>query len=392
MNFLIFITLISIIRYLISGLFTFSTFNDPKKRPFKITIMQSVLYSICLALFKIFVIDSPIITFISAIVIFGCLLLKNEIKIWKTMFTYSLFMACMLEYTHFIIFESVSSIWKYFEFPEAKYANYTSLLFFRAAVLLLYVLTILLIYKFDRINLKSVCKLANHIVFPIFFIIALGVIVFLKYHIKYTISNEFHGVLSVIFVSFIILTLTFIFSSKTFVEAIEDFYKKKINPAIEEAKLKKGMGYVGLIFESQKLNSQVKYFRHELYIIGMDTEDKKARQLVHCDVLVNQEEHPEQVNIISDIYSHTGEILGLQPKSVEMNISNLLKNHWSSRDPKILKAIEQNYHGPISEKNGAPTPKEFILYLVNKYREDHKVEINTEKINISFIKKYFIDT
>ena len=168
---MILITLISIIRYLISGLFTFSIFNDPKKCPFKITIMQSILYSICLALFKIFVIDYPIITLISAVIIFGCLLLKTEIKIWKTMFTYSLFMPCMLEYTHFIIFESVSSVWKYFEFPEAKYANYTSLLFFRAVVLVLYIITLLLIYKSNKINIKSVCKLANYIVFPIFFII-----------------------------------------------------------------------------------------------------------------------------------------------------------------------------------------------------------------------------
>lgn len=392
MNFLILVTLISIIRYLISGLFTFSTFNDPKKCPFRITIMQSVLYSICLTLFKIFVIDSPIITFVSAMVTFGCLLLKKDIKILKITFTYSLFMGCLLEYTHFLIFEIVSNIWQKLGIPDVTFDQSNEMLVSRTIILVLYTITLLLIYKSDKINIKSVCKLANYIVFPIFFIIALGVIVFLKYHIKYTISNEFHGVLSVIFVSFIILTLTFIFSSKTFVEAIEDFYKKKINPAIEEAKLKKGMGYVGLIFESEKLNSQVKYFRHELYMIGMDTEDKKARQLVHCDVLVNQEENPEQVNIISDIYSYTGEILGLQPKSVEMNISNLLKSHWSSRDPKILKAIEQNYHGPISEKNGAPTPKEFILYLVNKYREDHKVEINKEKINISFIKKYFIDT
>ena len=95
--------------------------------------------------------------------------------------------------------------------------------------------------------------------------------------------------------------------------------------------------------------------------------------------------------MISDIYFYTGEILGLQPKSVEMNIRNLLKNHWSSRDPKILKKIEQNYNGPVSEKNGAPTPREFLLYLVERYREDNKVIKNTEKIKCSFFKKCFLD-
>ena len=74
-----------------------------------------------------------------------------------------------------------------------------------------------------------------------------------------------------------------------------------------------------------------------------------------------------------------------------MNISNLLKNHWSSRNPEIIKKIEQNYHGPVSEKNGAPTPREFLLYLVEKYREDNKVIKNTEKIKFSFFKKCFLD-
>ena len=124
----------------------------------------------------------------------------------------------------------------------------------------------------------------------------------------------------------------------------------------------------------------------------MDTEDKKSRQLVHCNVLINQEENSEKVNMISGIYSYTGGILGLQPKSVEMNISNLLKNHWSSRDSRILNKIKQNYHGPISEENGASTPREFLLYLVKKYREDNPTDKSPEKIKCSFLKKYFVNT
>ena len=343
-------------------------FNNLKKYPFKTTAIQSILYAISLILFKIFVSDNPIIAFISVIIIFVCLFLKNKTEIWKITFTYSLFMTCVLEYVHFIIFEIVSILWKYFQFPEAKYGNYTSLLLFRITVLLLYALAILLIYKFDKINTKSIWKLSNYKIFTAFFITALGIVAYLKYHIKYTLSNEFHNILSVIFVSFIILTFVFIFSSKKFLEIIETFYKKKVNPAIEEAKLQKNRGYAGLIFVSRELNLQMKFFKNELHIIGIDIEDKKAKQLVYCNVLLNQEENPEKVNMISKIYFYTGEILGLKPKSVEMNISNLLKNHWSSYDPKILKKIKQNYHGTISEENGAPTPKEFLLYLVKKYR------------------------
>ena len=380
------------IRYLISGLFAFSIFNNSKKYPFKITSVQSILYTIFLIIFKIFVIDNPIITLISAIAISGCLFLKNTAETPKTMVTYSIFISCVMEYSHFSIFKIVSFIRLILGLPEAQYANYTSLLLFRAGALLLYTLVIALIYKFNRIDIKSVFKLSNYIIFPMFFTIALGLIVYLKYHIKYTVSNEFHDILSVIFVSFIILTLIFIFSSKTFLEVIETFYKKKINPAIEEAKLQKDMGYAGLIFESEKLISQMKYFQHELYMVGIDVEDKKAKQLVHCNVLVNQEKNSEKVNMISRIYSYTGEILGLQPKSVETNISNLLKNHWGSRDPKILNRIRQNYHGPISEENGAPTPREFLLYLTKKYRKDNPANKGSEKIKYSFFEKYFTNT
>ena len=390
MKFLILLTLISIIRYLISGSFAFSIFSNSKKYPFKVTGIQSILYTISLTVFKTFVIDNPIITLISAMAIFGCLFLKNKMETPKTMVTYSIFIVCMLEYTHFIIFEGVSNVWKYFEFSEAKYANYTSLLLFRVTVFLLYALIILLIYKFDRIDIKSVCKLSNYRIFRVFFIISLGVIVYLKYQIKYTISNKFHDILSIIFVSFIILTLIFTFSSKKFLEIIEAFHKRKINLAIEEAKQQKNTGYDGLVFELKELNSQMKYFQHELYIIGIDTEDKKAKQLVYCNVLINQEENPEKVNMISGIYFYTGEILGLQPKSVEMNISNLLKNHWSSRDPEILKKIEQNYHGPTSEENGVPTPREFMLYLAKKYRQDSSVNESTDKIKLSFFKKMLL--
>ncbi len=379
-----FLALISIIRYLISGLFTFSVFNNLKKYSFKITAMQSILYAVFLIMFKVLVIDKPIITFISSIVIFGCLLLGNKIKTWKTVFTYSLFMSCVLEYSHFSIFRIVSFIRIALRFPEAKYDNHTSLLIFRTIILLLYVLVILLIYKPSRIDIKSVCKLSNYRIFPAFFLIMLSIIVYLKYHIKYTLSNEFHDILSIIFLSLIVLTFIFIFSSKKFIEIIESLHKRKVNPAVEEAKLQKDRGYAGLTFESKELNSQMKFFQNELYIIGIDTEDKKAKQLVHCSVLINQEENPQKVNMISGIYFYTGEILGLQPKSVEMNISNLLKNHWNSRGAEILKKIGQNYHGPISEENGAPTPREFLLYLVKKYRECNKIVENAEKIKYSF--------
>lgn len=121
----------------------------------------------------------------------------------------------------------------------------------------------------------------------------------------------------------------------------------------------------------------MQYFKNELNIIGLDVGDNKVKQLMHCAILLNQEEKPDKINMTSGIYLYTGEILKLQPGSIETNIRNVLQNHWNSLDPKIFKKIEQNYHGPISKESGAPTPREFLLYLVKKYREDNPVSENT---------------
>ena len=101
-------------------------------------------------------------------------------------------------------------------------------------------------------------------------ILALCLIMYLKYHIKYTNSDKFHNILSIIFVFFISLFLIFIFFSKKFLEMIETFYKSKVNLAIEEAKLQKDKGFAGLIFASKELNSQMKFFQNEIRIIEIN--------------------------------------------------------------------------------------------------------------------------
>ncbi len=172
-------------------------------------------------------------------------------------------------------------------------------------------------------------------------------------------------------------------------EIIDKSQTKKINPAIEEAKLQKKKGYAGLKFECPELRSQMEYFQNEVSTLGMDKEDKKAKQIAYCGVLLNQEQIPENVNMSHVIYSCLGDILDRQAKSVESNIGNALKSLWNSSDPEILKKIEQNYHGPVSPENGAPTPREFLLYLVKKYREENPVHENKPNVKRSFIRVYF---
>ncbi len=381
--------LISVVRYFVNGLIAFHIFNDSNKAGINKTAVQSIIYTILLAAFKIFVMDKPVITAVSFMIIFLCLLIANKFKSWKVPLTYSLFVTCMLEYTHFLIFKVFSLTRDSLNIPEVTSDDPQRLIISRIIVLLMYCAAALLIYKLNKSNIKSVPKLAQYNIFPTFLSIALFVIMYLKHYIKYTSSNKFHDVLSVIFVFFIILCLTFLFSSKAFLKMIENYQKKKINPAIEEAKLQKGKGYPGLKFKSEKLNHQAKFFKDELTTLGIDTEDNKAKQLVHSAVLLCQENNPLKVNMVSGIYFYTGEILELQPKSIETNIGNLMKTHWGFCDSEALLKIKQNYHGPISKENCAPTPREFILYLIKKHRKHTKIYDHIRNIKYLFLKKRF---
>lgn len=135
----------------------------------------------------------------------------------------------------------------------------------------------------------------------------------------------------------------------------------------------------------------MEYFLNELENIGMERGDKKSKQMSHCAVLLNGEEKPQNVNMRFVIYSCVGEILEKQPKSIESNLTNALQNLFTSSNLKIIKKIKENYHGPISEKNNTHTPRDFLLYLVKKYRQDNPVNENTGKIKPSFFKKCFLD-
>lgn len=276
-DFLLALALVDVMKYLISGLFAFYTFNNSKNFAFAKIFVPMIIYTVSVTVLNIFI--SPAIAVVSTMVIFVCLLLTSKVKIHSYIFTYSLFINCLLEYINFLMFEIVSLGRMALGLPEFTIAQPTRLAVGRAILVLLYSFAIFCVYKFSLINTKTLCGLSKYKGFSIFLIIALGLIMYLKYHIRYTHSNDFHYILSVVFVFFIVLSLAFIFVSETFLETIENFQKKKINPAIEEAKPQRDKGYAGLIFESKESNSQVKFFQHELYIIGIDIEDKKVKQL-----------------------------------------------------------------------------------------------------------------
>ncbi len=71
----------------------------------------------------------------------------------------------------------------------------------------------------------------------------------------------------------------------------------------------------------------------------------------------------------SRIYNYISLIIEVQTKTVESNIRNTLQDHWRQSGEKVLLKIQENYHGIISQKNGAPTPRKFLIYLVEKYKK-----------------------
>lgn len=201
----------------------------------------------------------------------------------------------------------------------------------------------------------------------------------------------FHFILSVVFAGFIVLSLVFVLSSKTFISQIERLNKKKLNSAIEESKLRKIKCLSGLTFTSEEFNYEMNHFLNMLHEIGMDTEDKKSKQIAYCAVLLNHEENPQNTNMISNIYPYVGNILNRQPKTIESNISNAIKTHWTSCSADTLDKINKNYKNSVSPENGCPKTKEFLLYLIQEYKSKYpknKVKLNTK---CSFFKNYLLN-
>ncbi len=380
--------LTSFVRYLTNGTLILSVFNNySKESVFKKIFVPSIMYSLFLIVFKIFITDNTILMVVSVLIVLGYLFFTSRFKLSNFIITYSLFMNCTLEYIHFAIFRTLSITRKFLGLEEFTYAQPYRLAVGRALLILIYAIVIFEIYRRKKIKVESIQKFSKYNTVRAFLILALCIIVYLKHNIKYTPLNEIHDLLSIVFTVFIVAFLFFISSSEKFANLIEKYEEKKVNPAIEEAKLQKGNHYSGLNFISAKFNSEMELFKDELEMIGMDKQDHGSLQIAFAAVLLNHEDSNENVPLRTRIYSYIAEILEIQPTTVESNISNALKRHWNLTDQKIRIKIEKNYDGPISEKNGAPTPREFLIYIVRKVNEKKD---KTPKKSKSFNKMFFI--
>lgn len=385
------LVLVDILRYLASGLFSFFSLNNSKKIVFAKSLLFSIVYTAFLISFKLFVLDNPIITIVSAITIFVFLIVTNELNNLKAHIAYSLFITCLTEYIHFLFFGLFSINRIFLGIVEVTASDSERLLVSRIIVFVLYFIAISLIYIFKKVDIGLIIKLSRYKLFHIILSITLCIVVGLKYCIKYTTSNMLHFILSVVFAGFIVLSLVFMLSSKTFINQIEKVIKKRINPAIEDSKIQKSKSFTELKFSSEELNSEMNYFLNLLHKIGMNTEDKKSKQIAYCAVLLNHEENPQETNMISVIYPIVGDILNRQAKTIESNISNAIKTHWFSCRAEILEKIKMNYKRSISPESGCPGAKEFLLYLTQKYKEQYPEDEIKSNAEYSFFKKHLLN-
>ena len=88
------------------------------------------------------------------------------------------------------------------------------------------------------------------------------------------------------------------------------------------------------------------------------------------------------INPFIIVCPYIANIIDWQPKTIESNISNAIKTHWTSCYAETLEKINKNYKNPVYPKNGCPTSREFLLFLIEKYKNEHP------KSNFKFYDNY----
>lgn len=131
-----------------------------------------------------------------------------------------------------------------------------------------------------------------------------------------------------------------------------------INKAIEDAMTAKKLCFTQKIY-----NDEMEQFKKFLKKLGMNENNRRFKEIAFAAVLLKHYQNIDEVEITPGVFSYMGKILNIQPKSIHANFRNALDRHWLNTDFKIL---EEYYKGPISESSGAPTPKDFLIYIVKQ--------------------------
>lgn len=118
-----------------------------------------------------------------------------------------------------------------------------------------------------------------------------------------------------------------------------------------------------LCFSQKIYNDEMEQFKKFLKKLGMNENNRRFKEIAFAAVLLKHYQNIDEVEITPGFFSYMGKILNIQPKSIHANFRNALDRHWLNTDFRIL---EEHYKGPISESSGAPTPKDFLIYIVKE--------------------------
>lgn len=369
------------VRYFFEAVFSYLIFTDLKFKDFafkKENILE--LLGFCtlnvssLMLYRLVETSLPISRLISLFVTFIYFFAKlKKIRPWNYVLSLSIFISVAIESSHILSYVICRCFLQFFGINDVM-MNYIPLIVMWI-VIFCHLLLMGLTYYFDILDSKLIEFFSEYKATPILLFLLLFITLCLKNFAK-QVPIENVWFLNIISISFLFLPIFVLIISKflnMFTKLLkQNEGKQKVNLALEEAKKHYFMKWSGMHFISEKFNLEMNYFKNELEIIGMDKEEKGGIQIAFAAVLLNHEENIDKVAFRTTIYTPISNILLVKPETVEANISNILNRHWYIADSKMLEIINQNYNIEISKKNGAPTPKKFLISLVKKYRARHQ--------------------
>lgn len=369
------------VRYFFEAVFSYLIFTDLKFKDFafkKENILE--LLGFCtlnvssLMLYRLVETSLPISRLISLFVTCIYFFAKlKKLRTWNHILSLSIFISVAIESSHILSYVICRYFLQFFGINDVM-MNYIPLIVM-CIVIFCHLLFMSLTYYFDILDSKLIEFFSEYKATPILLFSLLFITLCLKHFAK-QVSIENVWFLNIISISFLFLPIFLLIISQflnMFTKLLKQNTKKqKVNLALEEAKKHYSMKWSGMHFISEKFNLEMNYFKNELEIIGMDKEEKGNIQTAFAAVLLNHEENIEKVAFKATIYTPISNILLVKPETVEANISNTLNRHWYIADSKMLEIINQNYNIEISKKNGAPTPKKFLISLVKKYKARHK--------------------
>lgn len=378
---------ISMMRYMITALFSFNTYTyinrsiRIKNYTIKMSHVFIILYTLILSTLK-YIVNGPVIPVMSTLIMFVWFWIDNkDLKQWQFPLNYALLINCVIECAHTFSYKAVQFVMGVFDITDTSEDHIydENLLFWRATVAIVYFVVLFGIYKLKIIKTNTVKQIFRNILVSIFLISDLATVIYLKYNLK-CLDDKTRLILSNIFLFFPIALLVLLTIVNKYTKKINKMKSKiKINTALEDAKKRKGEGPSGLYFTIEKHKLEMEHFEQILKELHMNLGGIGRKQFAFAGVLLKQYDNFKDVELNKNIFAPVSDIVNRTPKTVYRNIEYFIEKNFDHLKPD---EVEKIYKGLISENKSAPTPAQFLFYIVQKCKEEELNDKNDENDNI----------